>query len=395
MTRSARSAFAALVVLVGLTASAAGARAAVPTQDISSAGPLTHVWVGNDLSCQVARAGDAHYSLYPFGSFPASCGTLVSVGDTLFAPDFVHHDGALSVEFLGAYAPFTAVSQSSVGGTGTSADPLAVATIADAGTTGARITEVDTYVVGQDAYRTDVTLENRGGAPLSGTLYRAGDCSLQESDGGFGFVDAAASAAGCALNANNTPAARIEQWVPITPGAAYMQAGFSDVWGHIATHRPFPNTCRCTENIDNGAGLSWSYQLAPGARATFSHVTNFSPTGVPAAPAAPVRAPPMFGANGIVQAPSNRHCLSRRNIRIRIRQRAGLQIIAATVLVNARRVRVVRGRRLTAPVDLRGLPKGRYTVEIRVFTADGRLLTGKRRYRTCTPKRRPGRPGPL
>src|SRR5436309_264882 len=145
-----------LFLAIGLIACAANARAAVPAQDIATGGPLTHVWVGNDLSCEVARAGDAHYSLYPFGSFPASCGTLVSVGDTLLAPDFGHHDGAPSVEFLGAYVPFTEVSQSAVGGTGTTADPLAVATIADAGTTGLRITEVDTYVVGQEAYRTDV-----------------------------------------------------------------------------------------------------------------------------------------------------------------------------------------------------------------------------------------------
>jgi hypothetical protein len=173
-----------------------------------------------------------------------------------------------------------------------------------------------------------------------------------------------------------------------------MEAGFTQLWNHIATRRPFPNTCRCTDSIDNAAGVSWSYELPPGGRATYSHFTVFSPLGA-AGPPAPVRAPPMFGAGGIIQAPSNRRCLSRRHFRIRVRQLPGLRILAATVLVNARRVRVVRGRRLTAPVDLRGLPKGRYTVEIRVFTVDGRLISGKRRYRTCAPKRRPGRPPPV
>jgi hypothetical protein len=59
--------------------------------------------------------------------------------------------------------------------------------------------------------------------------------------------------------------------------------------------------------------------------------------------------------------------------------------------VNGRRVQVVRGARLTAPVDLRTLPKGRFKVDITVVTADGRRIKGTRRYRTCAPKRRGGR----
>jgi hypothetical protein len=390
-------ALARLAPPLALLALAAPASAAVPAADIASGGPLTHVYVGNELSCQVAHASDQARELFPPGATPASCGTLVSVGDALYAPDFANHDGS-ATGGLGSYTPFTAVSQSPVSGGGTSASPFSVTTVADAGATGLRITEVDTYVAGQEAYRTDVTIENRGGAPLNGVLYRAGDCYLQESDTGYGFVDAGARAAGCSQNADNAPTGRIEQWYPITPGASYFEAGYSEVWTHIATRTPFPNTCRCTEPIDNGAGLSWSYSLAPGARATFSHFTVFSPTGVagPPPPAAPASTrPPVFGANGVVSAPSNRRCISRRSFRIRIRQRRGIRVISAVVRVNGRQVRVLRGRRLTAPVNLRGLPRGRYTVTIRLFTADGRLITGTRRYRTCAPKRRRGRPPPV
>ncbi|WP_156028329.1 hypothetical protein [Candidatus Solirubrobacter pratensis] len=104
--------------------------------------------------------------------------------------------------------------------------------------------------------------------------------------------------------------------------------------------------------------------------------------------------PRVFGPGGIVVSPSNRRCLSRRNFRIRIRNIHGVTVAAAAVFVNGRRVRLIRGRRLRAPVDLRGLPKGRYTVRIRVFTTDGRTLTGQRKYRTCSP-RRPGGSPPL
>jgi hypothetical protein len=52
---------------------------------------------------------------------------------------------------------------------------------------------------------------------------------------------------------------------------------------------------------------------------------------------------------------------------------------------------VLRGRKLTATVDLRGLPRGRFRVSITVTTAEGRKLTAQRRYRTCTPKPRGGK----
>src|SRR5436305_3270611 len=55
-------------------------------------------------------------------------------------------------------------------------------------------------------------------------------------------------------------------------------------------------------------------------------------------------------------------CASRRAFRIRLHEPRHGKLLRATVYVNGRRVRVVRGRRLTAPVNLRGLPKGSYRV---------------------------------
>jgi hypothetical protein len=51
--------------------------------------------------------------------------------------------------------------------------------------------------------------------------------------------------------------------------------------------------------------------------------------------------------------------------------------------VNGRPVRVGRGRRLTAPVDLRGLPAGRVAVDIRFRLKGGTVRTERRRYQTC------------
>ena len=88
--------------------------------------------------------------------------------------------------------------------------------------------------------------------------------------------------------------------------------------------------------------------------------------------------------------PSARRCLSRRSFAIRlIRVRRPDRAIRATVLVDGRRVKVVRGaRRLRAPVDLRGLPKGTFRVTIELRTARGRTLRSARTYHTCVPRRR-------
>jgi hypothetical protein len=84
-------------------------------------------------------------------------------------------------------------------------------------------------------------------------------------------------------------------------------------------------------------------------------------------------------------------CASRRSFRIRLRAPAGQRLRLARVYVNGHRVQVLRGRRLTAPVNLRGLPRGRFTVKVVAVTTTGRVLTETRRYLTCTPKRKPKR----
>jgi hypothetical protein len=368
------------------------ARAAVPFQDIASPGPLTHVYVGNELGCQVAYAGDARLELYPPSTTPGDCGTMVALGGTLYTPDFTNH-GSTATGGLGARTPFTPASQSGVTGSGSSSSPFRVSTTVNTGAAGLEISEVDTYVNGEEAYRTNVKLTNRGGGTLSGILYRAGDCYLQESDIGFGFQDQVQKAAGCSANANNTPPGRIEQWYPLTSGNQYLEGNYStDVWTQIAAKGQLSNTCRCPEQLDNGAGLSWTFSLGPGQDATFSHYTVFSPRGI----AGPPR-PPIFGRGGLVQAPSNRRCVSRRKFRIRIRERRGVKIEAATVLLNGRRLKVIKRRvfarkRHIATVNLRGLPKGTFKLKITVLTSSGDAITGTRTYHTCTKKRRSRRP---
>ncbi len=109
----------------------------------------------------------------------------------------------------------------------------------------------------------------------------------------------------------------------------------------------------------------------------------------PPAPAQPVapRPRPISAATAFA-LPSAKRCVSRRSFKIRIRKIKGVTFVRATVLVNGKRVKTLTGKRLSAPVNLKGLPKGRFTVKITANAKDGRTVSGTRRYRTCTPKRK-------
>jgi hypothetical protein len=100
------------------------------------------------------------------------------------------------------------------------------------------------------------------------------------------------------------------------------------------------------------------------------------------------------GTGGAITAPAATKCVSRRDFTIHVQQIRGLIYRHVAVEVNGHTVKVINGRRSSARVDLRGLPKGHYSVRITVLTTSGRTLRGTRAYHTCEPKRRPAtRPG--
>ena len=232
------------------------------------AGPLTRVEITPDLNCAVNYLGDSSPEF--FGT--TACATLVASGGTLYGPANIPAGGSASPR-----TPYTAVSQT-VTGTGTAGDPLTISTVADAGTSGLQVRQRDTYVIGQETYRTDITVANTSSAATDAIVYKAADCYLQNSDRGFGAYDPATGAVSCVTSLD--PGARIEQFYPLAQGSRYVESNYGDVWALVGTRQPFPDECRqCANNVDNGMGLSWTVPLAAGATATVSHLTNFSPLG--------------------------------------------------------------------------------------------------------------------
>ena len=78
-----------------------------------------------------------------------------------------------------------------------------------------------------------------------------------------------------------------------------------------------------------------------------------------------------------------RSCLSRRRFTMRVRLPRGFTPVSARVFVDGKRVKVVKGKRLRATVDLQGKLAKKVKVEIAVRGTNGKTLVGSRTYRTC------------
>jgi hypothetical protein len=154
------------------------------------------------------------------------------------------------------------------------------------------------------------------------------------------------------------------------------------------------NGAGSTEATSNGSAVAAPQAPGPGPSTPSTPSTPARPAVTPPVQPGPTVTPPPVATPTfarIVSLPSTRRCVSRRRFRIRLRVPRGVRVTRVEVRVNGRRVAVRRGTRLTAPVDLRNLPRGRFSVAIRLVVAGGRTISGTRRYRTCTPRRGGGR----
>jgi len=234
---------------------------------IQAAGPLKTITTGPGLHCDVNLLGDTSGAWYG----ETACGTFLASGDRLYGP-YVPA-GTTTTEF----GP---LSQSETTGSGTAADPYRMTTTAEVAGLGLVLAQTDTYVEGDHDYQTDVVVTNTSTSIRSAVLYRAGDCYFSDSDSGFGRVDDGAPACVAGDAETGEPSIRVERLIPVTPGSHYQIGHYSEVWNTLSELTPLPDTCDCDPvdgSYDNGVGLSWDVALEPGASATYSMRTYFSP----------------------------------------------------------------------------------------------------------------------
>jgi hypothetical protein len=79
----------------------------------------------------------------------------------------------------------------------------------------------------------------------------------------------------------------------------------------------------------------------------------------------------------------SRGCVLKRKLKVRVRQRGRVRLRFIRVYVKGRYRKTVRHRRVSAPIVIRHVPRGRFTVKLVARTTKGRKLTAKRRYRNC------------
>jgi hypothetical protein len=166
--------------------------------------------------------------------------------------------------------------------------------------------------------------------------------------------------------------------VATTPGAATGSFTYTPAAG--------PGVYAFATVAVDAAGNAEALPAAPDAATTLGTPPAQTPGPVPTP--TPKPADPAKVEQVVTGLPSTKACLSRRAFTIRIKVPKGSNVRKATVSVDGRQVAVRSGAKLTAPVSLKGLPKGRYSVKITLKLASGKTISGTRKYRTCAPKRR-------
>jgi hypothetical protein len=92
-------------------------------------------------------------------------------------------------------------------------------------------------------------------------------------------------------------------------------------------------------------------------------------------------------ASKYVILPGNHMCLSHRSFKIHLHDPKNDPLKKVLVILRGRPTVVVRrGHTLVSTIDLRGLPRGTFTVKIRATTVLKHHLSSSRTYHTCVPK---------
>lgn len=263
----------AILVGGGALASTLVAPAAFATETLPGV-PL-NISVTDDLNCDVYYDNEDHGSYYG----DTACGTFVTVFDPNDATSWETF-GPANVPAGPNVTPYTTISQTPMSGTGASGDPFTVTTVVALGATGLTLTQVDTYVDGDEEWETTITLESDGGVavdPLDVIVYRAADCYLGGSDSGRGVL-VEGEAPMCVGGADSADPSRLIGFWPRTPGSNYIADYYDNVWNVIDSGLPYPDYIM-TGETDNGAGLSWNLTVLSGGSATVALSNILSPSG--------------------------------------------------------------------------------------------------------------------
>ena len=217
-----------------------------PPQENEPRVMFSDVEVSDTLNCYVEIAGDSSPEF--FGG--TACGTFVSYGGVVYGPEYVPAGGAAQ------QVAFTPVSCPA------DPDPIpgltAIQRCVSLGDTGLKLRQIDRYAPQGTAITTEIMFYD---GPSTGQVivYRAGDCYVANSDFGTGTINLASRTVSCVSDETT----RVQQWQDQTTWtqATMEEAFYSSIWARIGAQEMFANVAS-EEVQDNGAGLSWAFNLA-------------------------------------------------------------------------------------------------------------------------------------
>jgi len=238
------------------------------------------IYVGRDASYQVAHASltdpNSPGLVYETSEAEADGGLFVrhTVGtsDYVIGPDFLNHNTSAA----NLYDPWLPISQSSLQGSGTAADPWRIETVVkhDSGIT---MTTLTSYVNGHSYFTLTWSICGPANHPIS--TFLAADVYLQAGipEQSLGFHDIASGAVG----AYNTTSNWSESLLPLTAATRYFAGNYLALWNNIGqAGQPGPgfDDSVNTTATDNGIGLQWNLIIINNC-ATLSARWQITPPG--------------------------------------------------------------------------------------------------------------------
>jgi hypothetical protein len=91
-------------------------------------------------------------------------------------------------------------------------------------------------------------------------------------------------------------------------------------------------------------------------------------------------AAPVSGAS-VIALP--RSCVSRRTVTVGLAAPKGKSFKSVKFLLRGKTIKTLKGKSIKTKVSLVGLPRGRFTLEVRARTTDGKSYVRKHHYVTC------------
>jgi hypothetical protein len=220
----------------------------------------------------------------------------------------------------------------------------------------------DFVPVGASSAAKPATITNDGDAPLTITTVTLGGRDVHD----FRVISDACS------NATIAPGASCTTSVAFTPTLAGTRVAYLRILDNSS----------CPEYINlagSGTGVAAVAAVAHAAACESATTTNTVTT--PGRTNTVTTTTPSVGAASVVKLPSA--CSSRRTIVVRLAAPRGKSFARVNILLRGKVVKHLAGRSIHATVSLKGLPRGRFTVEVRATTTDGAHYVRDRYYVTC------------